>query len=79
MEQLSELFVRGFNHGYLLAQYHPKMTGLLEICLAPLKEYSFGFMLGKFQFELDRRMDIANSISQLRNSGRDRDLERGLE
>ncbi|MBK6354265.1 MAG: hypothetical protein IPF46_12950 [Saprospiraceae bacterium] len=58
-------FIRGFNQGYVLAQFEPDVLTLILKNYKPINSYFSGLSFGQKEFILDQTF---NAISYLRKS-----------
>lgn len=63
MELNEQQFIKGFNHGYLLAQYEPDILASVLKNNNPINSYFSGLSFGQKEFILDKSI---NEISYLR-------------
>jgi len=59
------LFIKGFNQGYLLAQYEPNLLISVLKNIKQVNSYLSGMSFGQEEFEVEK---ATNEISKLRNS-----------
>ena len=73
-----ELFIRGFNHGYLLARHVPDIMDILRKGIQTTNEYFQGFFSGENEWKLEHSKTLLNDLTRLRSKSksRNRDLER---
>lgn len=64
-------FIRGFNHGYLVAKYKPKLIKNIPFVKEYSSPYFSGFRLGKEQFNYEKDQIILTELSKLRNRDKD--------
>jgi hypothetical protein len=72
-------YLRGFNHGYIMAKYLPDLLVKLVNDLSPTSEYLLGLFSGKKEYEIEKLHNHLNELSQLRKQSKDRKLDLGLE
>ena len=72
-----QLFIRGFNHGYLLARYMPDLMDTLRKGIQNTNDYFQGFFSGENEWKLEHSKILLDDLSRLRSKSksRDRDLE----
>lgn len=69
-------FTAGFNAGYLLAEYEPKMLTVLLKEIQPENSYITGMSSGQKEYELEQLKSNLNELEQLRHQGRkERDID----
>lgn len=76
MEIDESKFFKGFNAGYFLAKFEPKVLLDLLDQIRPINSYISGMNLGQkeFQFEIDK-----SKIEELKSIRHQKDNSRGLE
>lgn len=72
MEQ-QEQYTEGFNNGYLLAKYEPKLLTKLLKQLVPSGDYLEGLFSGKEECEREYTLSQLNELARLRDNNRERD------
>jgi hypothetical protein len=73
-----QLYIRGFNHGYMLTKHLPDVvTKFIKQISWGKSDYLDGFVSGKEEYELECNPDQLNDLDSLRNHSKDQ--ERGLE
>lgn len=72
-----EKFIKGFNHGYTLAEHEPDLLSKIVKNLDSTNDYVQGIISGKEEFELEKSRTHLDDLTQLRNKSQDR--EKGLE
>ena len=77
MEQGEQIFLKGFNSGYLLAKHEPDLLSKVAKTLEPKNDYLDGFLSGKEEYELELQNAQLNELGNLRDKSRDneRDLQ----
>lgn len=75
MSNQNDLYIKGFNNGYLLSKHEPDLTGKLTQTLQPTGEYLEGFFSGKEEYEIEIRQIKLQELQSLRNKDRDREHE----
>ena len=70
-------FIKGFNHGYILAEHEPDILSKIVKNLNSTNDYVQGIVSGKEEFELEKSRTHLDDLSRLRNKSQD--LDRGLE
>lgn len=65
-------FISGFNSGYLLAKYEPKLLDSILKNIQTVNSYLTGLNLGQKEFEMEK---ATNEITKLRDS---KSLDRNL-
>lgn len=76
MDEVSEKYREGFNHGYLIRQHRPKVK-LAGQAQSP-DDYALGFVDGGKQFELEQqRNKLREKFSRDQTQSKDKDLGRG--
>ncbi len=76
---LPENYEKGFNHGYVFAEYIPEVAKVLSKKDLPANEYFTGFKAGREQFGLekmkDRLKDLPDNDKGIEKSkGMDKDI-----
>ena len=71
-------YVRGFNHGYILAQHEPELLLKVTKQLTPQTVYVQGLFDGQKELELENNRNQLNELRKVRDKLKDRgeDLER---
>jgi hypothetical protein len=70
-------YIRGFNHGYLLAEHLPDLTTkLIKSIQGAAGDYLAGFLSGKEEYELEVTQTKLNELNQIRGRSTGRDLDR---
>jgi hypothetical protein len=59
-------YIQGFNNGYTLAQYEPKLLQTISQNLSASTIYLDGLVEGKEQFEIEKEKVLLDEFSQLR-------------
>lgn len=76
MELNEKQFIIGFNAGYLLAEYEPKIITVLLEQIRPVNSYISGMCLGQKEFELEQTKSHLNKLRKLRQNNREeKDVE----
>lgn len=74
-----QLYIHGFNHGYLLTKHLPDLTAkLIRGIKSATGDYMAGFFSGKEEYELEiSRARRLNELRQIRDDSKERgyDLE----
>lgn len=73
MMEINELFVKGFNDGYVLANHEPNLLNSILHNISPTNSYVSGLNSGQKEFELETNVHDLAKLRQSRNQ--DRDLE----
>lgn len=63
MEQQEILYTKGFNNGYLLAQYEPELLNKLLPDLKSGNDYVDGLLSGKEQYDIDKTRQPSKDVS----------------
>lgn len=72
--QGQELYIKGFNHGYLLTKHLPELVARLVNGLTSSSgDYLDGFFSGKEEYELELGEIKRGELEQLRNRTADRE------
>lgn len=71
MEYNEQKFIAGFNSGYLLAKYEPKLLTSLISNISPINSYISGITSGKKEYELELESKKLEDLGRLRNKGKD--------
>lgn len=77
MELNEKQFTAGFNSGYILAQYEPKLLINLLKNIHPVTSYIYGMTSGLKEYEIDLTKNRINEINNIRVKNkfdRERDL-----
>lgn len=75
-ESNDNLFIKGFNQGYLLAEYEPQFLLTLLKGIKPINSYIIGLSVGHKEFEIEKTSNQINALKQIRlNKIRNNDLE----
>jgi hypothetical protein len=79
MEHQEQQYTKGFNNGYLLAQYEPELLNKLLPDLKPGNDYVDGMLSGKEQYDIDKthqlQKDVSHNNTPDKNKG-DKERER---
>lgn len=75
MDQLEKNLTKGFNHGYLLSKYEPKLLTLLLRDIKPENSYILGIKSGQTEYEQEQQRNQLLTLKQLRNKNIDRERE----
>lgn len=75
MERSEQLFIKGFNNGYLLAKHEPALLTSMLNNIQPLTNYINGIKSGKLAFELKFAQDRLSELNELKDK-KSPDLER---
>ena len=70
-------FIKGFNHGYILAEHEPDILSKIVKNLDSTNNYVQGIVSGKEEFELEKSRTHLDDLTRIRNNPKD--LDRGLE
>lgn len=70
-------FIKGFNHGYTLAEHEPDILNKIVKNLNSTNDYVQGIVSGKEEFELEKSRTHLDDLTRIRN--KPKDLDRGLE
>lgn len=78
MKEQEELYIRGFNNGYILKKFEPTLLAAVLNNLSPTTPYLDGLLSGKDQFELEKFEKQVEDLDDLRNQSvsRENDLEK---
>lgn len=80
MAEFNILYQKGFNGGYLIAKYLPKLSRTLMSGFRSSEHpFVIGFSAGTKQAELERTQSRMDDLSALRDKHPDKDLERDME
>lgn len=71
MEHDEKQFFRGFNDGYVLAEFEPLMLTVLLKNIQPFNSYISGISFGQKEFELEQTKSHLNDLGRLRQIGKD--------
>lgn len=72
-----QLYINGFNHGYLLTKHEPDLVSKITQTVRPTNDYLSGFFSGKQEWELELTQMQLQDLSRLREQSREhRDLDR---
>jgi len=70
-------FIKGFNHGYILAKHEPDILSKIVKNLNSTNDYIQGIVSGKEEFELEKSRTHLDDMNRIRNKSKD--MDRGLE
>jgi hypothetical protein len=77
MELNEEQFIAGFNSGYLMAIYEPRILGTILKDIRPINSYILGLSSGQREYDLLQTKNQSDELEGLRQKNRDqRDRER---
>ena len=73
-----ELFMKGFNFGYILSKFDPELSKLITKQTSPKSNFHNGLIWGKKEFEKElmktRENEMKNIRSKEKNKGNSREL-----
>lgn len=72
MHANDQLFIKGFNGGYLLEKYKPELLANILKNIDTTNVYLAGLSKGQFEYQKEIRLELEN-LSQLRDRGKDLD------
>jgi hypothetical protein len=70
-------FIKGFNHGYTLAEHEPELLNKIVKNLNSPNDYIQGIVSGKEEYKLEKSRIHLDDLTNLRSKSQDR--EKGLE
>lgn len=70
-------YIKGFNHGYLLAKYLPDLLNKLISGLTQTSDYLSGFFAGKMEYELEYTQKQLEGLKNLRESTKSQERDFG--
>ena len=70
-------FIKGYNHGYTLAEHEPDLLNKIVKKLDSTNDYVQGIVSGKEEFEMEKSRIQLDDLTRIRNKSKD--LDRGLE
>lgn len=77
MEINEKQFIKGFNHGYVLAEYEPQLLSALLKGFQTINSYTSGISYGQKEYELERTKGQLDELDKIRQESRnEKDLER---
>lgn len=76
MEKLEQLFIKGFNNGYMLAKHEPQMLDTLLREIRPNSSYIDGMKGGQLEYQQERLQNRVNEINQLNKTNSELDIDR---
>jgi hypothetical protein len=83
METQEQQFQKGFNNGYLLAQYKPELAQQVTKDLKPENDYLDGLLSGKKEYEMQKAKEqIKNRIGftgKQMDAGKDKPKDMGMD
>jgi hypothetical protein len=77
MENHDNLFIRGFNNGYLLAKREPELAIKMIKSTTPNNEYLKGFTSGKQEFEMEKIRQKLKGTSDKKNPSKEITKDKG--
>jgi len=77
MEQ-TQLYKKGFNAGYLIAEHEPELYGKLKQSLSPSSEFLSGFIEGGMEIEKHKSRNLLTEMKNIRltRNSREDEIER---
>jgi hypothetical protein len=69
-----EIYRKGFNTGYCISRYEPKLADTLATGVSNTNDFFQGFFDGKEQVQLEKNKEQLQHLMHLRNKGKN--LER---
>ena len=72
-------FIKGFNHGYTLAEHEPSLLNKIVKNLNSTNDYVQGIVSGKEEFELEKSRTHLDDLNRLRNESHNREWDLGEE
>lgn len=66
MEYNEKQFIKGFNHGYVLAEYESQLLNVLLKGLQTINSYTSGISYGQKEYELKQTKNHLNELEHLR-------------
>ncbi len=80
MEAPNTTYINGFNKGYLIAKYLPKLSELLAKGMQTTDHpFVSGFVAGTNQLLQERTQDRLSDLTNIRKQEKDKDMERDIE
>lgn len=78
MDKQEQQFIRGFNHGYLLARYLPDLMAKIVKGINSTSDYFHGFFSGEKEWELENSRIQLDDLKHIRteSKSRERNIER---
>jgi hypothetical protein len=78
MEQSEQLYIKGFNRGYVITKYLPDLSASILNNIGTTNDFIEGFSSGKHEYEMEKTRTQLNELDELRNKPEERniDLER---
>lgn len=76
MERSEQLFIKGFNNGYILAKHEPQMLDTLLKEILPNSSYIDGMKWGQLEYQQERLQNRVNEINLLNKSNPELDKDR---
>lgn len=71
MELNEKQFIKGFNAGYLLAEYEPQILTALLKQIHPVNSYISGMAYGQKEYKLEYSSEKLRELERLRKADRD--------
>jgi hypothetical protein len=68
-------YIRGFNSGFLLAQFEPKLLDTVTKNLHSMNEYLEGLFDGREEFEIEQTRLQSEELKRLRTRSQDREID----
>jgi len=79
MDNEGKRFAKGFNHGYFISKYQPKLSEALQATISNTGEYFQGFLSGAREYEIEIEMVRHQDLTKLRKAkNRNRNLDRDI-
>lgn len=78
MNNQEQQFIRGFNHGYLLARYLPDLMSKIVKSINSTSDYFQGFFSGEKEWDLENSRSQVAGLNRIRteSKSRERNIER---
>jgi hypothetical protein len=64
MEDQEQLFINGFNNGYLIAEHEPELAAQLIKVPNEHNEYFNGIVLGKQEFDMEKKRERLKGVTR---------------
>ena len=75
MERSEQLFIKGFNNGYMLAKHEPQMLDNLLREIRPNSSYIDGMKGGQLEYQQERLQNRVNEINKLNKTNSELDID----
>ena len=72
---MEKQYIKGFNYGFLIAKYEPKLMSSITMTLTPKNTYLEGMINGNLEFQFEHTHEQLREVENLRNNSNDRRVD----